>query len=229
MSDYQPMIRDLPDDERPRERLIRNGPHVLSNTELLAILIRVGRKGESVIRVAERLLAEVGSLRGLAQSSHEDLTKVNGIGQVKATELLAALELGKRVSAFSDDSRPIIHSPGDVYRLFGMDMRFLSQEQFRVLCLDTKCGVIRSRLITQGSLNASVVEAREVYREAISSNSASLVAIHNHPSGDPSPSHEDIELTKKLLEAGKILGIELLDHIVIGDGKYVSMKERRLM
>ncbi|MDQ2732422.1 MAG: DNA repair protein RadC, partial [Armatimonadota bacterium] len=213
MSTYQTMIRDMPRDQRPRERLLAIGASALSDTELLAILLRVGSAQESVIRLAERLLHHFGSIKGLAQASPDQLAEVKGIGPAKACEILSALELGKRLAAFTDAPRPSIRSPQDVYTLVGTEMRYLAQEQFRTLCLDTKGGVIRARTVTQGTLNASIVEAREVYREAITCNAASLIAIHNHPSGDPSPSQEDISLTKRLVEAGKILGVECLDHL----------------
>jgi DNA repair protein RadC len=229
MSEYQPMIRDLPRDQRPRERLASFGVSSLSDTELLAILLRVGSAKESVIRLAERLLSHFGSLKGLAQASADDLQETKGIGEAKACELLAALEIGKRLAAFTDAPRPTIRCPQDIYQLVGTEMRFLSQEQFRTLSLDTKGGVIRSRTVTQGSLNASIVEAREVFREAIACNAASLIAIHNHPSGDPTPSQEDVSLTKRLVTAGDIIGITVLDHLVIGDGKWISLKERGLM
>ncbi|HET6383097.1 MAG TPA: DNA repair protein RadC [Armatimonadota bacterium] len=229
MSEYQTMIRDLPQNQRPRERLLEFGASALSDTELLAILLRVGSARESVLRLAERLLHHFGSIKGIAQATAVDLSEVKGIGPAKSTELLAAIELGIRLSRFSEAPRPTIRSPQNVYDLFGSEMRYLSQEQFRTLSLDTKGGVIRSRTVTQGSLNASIVEAREVFREAISCNAANLIAIHNHPSGDPSPSQEDISLTKRLVEAGKVIGIGVLDHLIVGDGKFVSLKERGLM
>lgn len=229
MPDYQPMIRDLPRDQRPRERLLSFGASALSDTELLAIMLRAGSASESVIRLAERLLSHFQSLKGLAQASADDLATLKGIGPAKAAEILACLEIGKRLAAYTDAPRPCIRSPQDVYQIVGAEMRYLSQEQFRTLSLDTRNGVIRSRMVTQGSLNSSIVEAREVFREAISCNAASIIGVHNHPSGDPSPSQEDIALTKRLVEAGQIVGIEFLDHLVIGDGKFVSLKERGLM
>ena len=229
LSEYQILIRDLPADERPRERLLAYGAAALSNTELVAILLRAGTAQESVLRLSERLLHRFENIRGLAQASPADLTQVHGIGPAKSAELLAALELGKRLAAFVDAPRPTIHGPQDVYQLVGVEMRYLGQEQFRTLCLDSRGGVIRSRTVTQGTLNASIVEAREVYREAISCNASTVIAVHNHPSGDPAPSQEDVSLTKRLVESGKVIGIDLVDHLVIGDGRWVSMKERGLM
>lgn len=229
MSEYQPMIRDLPRDQRPRERLLSYGASTLSDTELFAILLRVGSAQESVIRLAERLLHHFRSIKGIAQATADDLACVKGIGPAKACELLAALEIGKRLAAFSDAPRPTIRRPDDVYQLVGSEMRYLSQEQFRTVALDTKGGVIKTKMVTQGSLNSSIVEAREVFRDAISCNAASLIAVHNHPSGDPAPSAEDISLTKRLVEAGSIIGIDVIDHIVVGDGRWISLKERSLM
>ena len=230
MSDYQPtMIRDLPKNQRPRERLQEFGASVLADGELLAILLRTGSSNESVLHLAERLIVQFGSLKGLAMASFASLTDTAGIGPAKASEIQACMEIGKRLAAHMDGPRSSVRCPEDVYTLLGTEMRYLSQEQFRTLCLDSKGYVIRSPTVTKGILNASIVEAREVYREALSCNAASLIAVHNHPSGDPTPSPEDISLTKRLVDAGKTIGIECLDHVVIGDRTFASMKERGLM
>lgn len=224
MADYTVMIRDLPQDQRPRERMLAHGPQALSTSELLALLLRSGTAQESVIRMAERVLAEFGSLKGIASASVHDLSRVKGIGPAKAAELAAAVELGKRLAAFVDGARPVIRSPEDLANLVAPEMRYLRQEQFRVLMLDARNQVLRTRVATQGNLTSSIVDCREVFREAIAANCAAVAVCHNHPSGDPSPSPEDLAVTRRLAEAGKLLGVELVDHLIIGDGRWVSLK-----
>jgi DNA repair protein RadC len=229
MSDYSVMIRDLPADQRPRERLAAYGPQALSTAELLALLLRSGTAQESVIRLAERLLAQFGSLKGVATASLAELAQVRGIGPAKAAELTAAVELGKRLAAFVDAPRPVIRCPEDIANLVGPEMRYLPQEQFRVLFLDTRNQVLRMKTATQGSLNSSIVDCREVFRDAVSANCAAVAVCHNHPSGDPTPSPEDIAVTKRLVQAGQLLGIEVVDHLIVGDGRWVSMKQQGVM
>jgi DNA repair protein RadC len=223
------MIRDLPEDERPRERLVSYGPQALSSAELLAILLRTGTQKFSVIALAEQLLSHFGSLRSLACASIEQMGAINGIGTAKAAQIQAAIELGKRLAAISENPKPVIRTPNEVYSLVSPELRDEAKEHFKALLLDTKNQVIRIRTISIGSLNASLIHPRELYREAISAASASVIVVHNHPSGDPTPSREDVEVTKRLIEAGKVIGIELLDHVVVGDGRFVSLKERGLM
>ena len=223
------MIRDFPVDERPRERLINNGPESLSNQELLAILLRTGTKSESVIQLANRLLTQFGGLMWLKDAAHEEMTNLKGIGQAKAVQISAAVELGRRISNLTYDDRYIIRSPEDGANYVMNDMRFLMQEHFVCLYLNTKNQVIHRQTIFIGSLNASIVHPREVFKEAFRRSAASIICFHNHPSGDPTPSREDIEVTKRLVECGKMIGIEILDHMVIGDKKYVSMKEKGYM
>jgi DNA repair protein RadC len=220
------MIRDFPQDERPRERLLVDGPASLSNHELLAILLRTGSKEESVLQLANRLLTQFEGLRMLKDATVEELTSMKGIGNTKAIQIMAAIELGRRMGRLRYDDRYIIRSPEDGAKFVMEDMRFLSQEHFVCLYLNTKNQVLHRQTIFIGSLNASIVHPREVYKEAFRRSAASIICIHNHPSGDPSPSKEDIEVTKRLSECGKIIGIELLDHLIIGDGKYVSLKEK---
>ena len=230
MSDrYSLAIRDLPAEERPRERLQRYGPEALSTPELIAILLRTGTSKESALSLAERVLAQIGNLRGIAGATVEQLSAVPGIGPVKAIEIRAAVELGKRIAAFTEDARPAIRAPGDVAQLVMSELRHEQREQFRALLLDARHQVIRMRTISIGTVTESLVHPREVFREAIQHGSTALIVCHNHPSGDPSPSAEDIAVTKRLVEAGKIIGIDLLDHVVIGDGRFVSLKERGLM
>jgi DNA repair protein RadC len=226
MPEYSIMIRDLPADQRPRERIAAYGPQALSTAELLALLLRSGTAQESVIRLAERLLAEFRSLRGLAAASVAELSRVRGIGPAKAAELVAAIELGKRLAASVEGARPLVRCPDDIANLVAPEMRYLQQEQFRVLFLDTRHQVLRVKVATQGSLNSSIVDCREVYREAIGANCAAVAVCHNHPSGDPSPSPEDIAVTRRLHDAGRIIGIDLIDHVIIGDGRWVSLKQQ---
>ncbi len=227
---YSPvLIRDLPEDERPRERLIAYGPEALSNAELLAILLRTGVAGVSACGLAERILSQFRGLRGVAQASVDTLAQVNGLGPAKAAQIKAAFELGKRNAVFVDAARPQIRSPQDVVNLVLPELIGEQREHFRALLLDTRNQVLRIRTISIGSLNASVIHPREVFKEAVTQSAAAIIATHNHPSGDPSPSPEDIAVTRRLVEAGRILGIEVLDHVVLGDGRWVSLKERGLM
>lgn len=220
------LIRDIPDDDRPRERFIKHGPESLSNHELIAILIQTGSKNESVLTLANRLLAHFDGLRLLKDASLDELKTLNGIGTAKAIQLLAAIELGRRVSNLAYSDRYCVRSPEDAAKYMMNEMRFLSQEHFVCLYLNTKNQVMHKQTIFIGSLNASIVHPREVYKEAFRRSAASIICLHNHPSGDPSPSREDIEVTKRLVECGKIIGIDLLDHIIIGENKFVSLKEK---
>jgi DNA repair protein RadC len=222
------MIRDLPVDLRPRERLAYAGAGALSTAELLAIILRVGGKGENVIRMAERLLAQFGGIAGLAQAGFDELCRQHGMGEAKTTQIKAALELGRRLMAASPQDRPQVRSPADVANLLMMEMGLLEQEHLRTVLLDTKNFVIRVSNIYAGSLNTAVVRVGEVFREAIRANAASVIVVHNHPSGDPTPSPEDVRVTELLVDAGKLLDIEVLDHLVIGRNRYVSLKERGL-
>jgi DNA repair protein RadC len=223
------MIRDFPEAERPRERLISDGPESLANHELLAILLRTGTKDESVLQLANRLLNHFEGLRLLKDATIEEITSIKGIGTAKAVQILAAIELGRRISRLQYDERYVIRSPEDGAKYVMEDMRFLSQEHFVCLYLNTKNQVIHRKTVFIGSLNASIVHPREVFKEAIKRSAASIICAHNHPSGDPTPSREDIEVTKRLAECGRMIGIELLDHLIIGDRKFVSLKEKGYM
>ncbi|MBT2754574.1 DNA repair protein RadC [Mesobacillus foraminis] len=220
------MIKDYPQNERPRERFIKNGPQSLSNHELIALILGTGTKKESVLQLSNRLLAKFEGLRLLKDATLEELTAIKGIGSAKAIHLLAAIEIGRRLATHTHDDRYVIRSPEDGAKYLMNDMRFLSQEHFVCLYLNTKNQVIHRQTIFIGSLNASIVHPREVFREAVRRAAASVICAHNHPSGDASPSREDIEVTKRLVECGKMIGIELLDHLIIGDNKYVSLKEK---
>ena len=220
------MIRDFPQDERPRERFIHHGPQSLSNHELIAILLRTGTKDESVLQLSNRLLNHFEGLRLLKSATLEEITEIKGIGSAKAIQILAAVEIGRRMANLNYTDRYVIRSPEDGAKYVMNDMRFLTQEHFVCLYLNTKNQVIHKQTVFIGSLNASIVHPREVFREALKRSAASVIALHNHPSGDPSPSREDIEVTKRLVECGKIIGIDLLDHLIIGENKFVSLKEK---
>jgi len=220
------LIKDFPEEERPRERFMLNGAESLTNQELIAILIQTGSKDESALDVANRLLHHFNGLRILKDSTLDELKAIKGIGTAKGLQLLAALELGRRVSKLAFKERYAIRSPEDAAKYLMDEMRFLSQEHFICMYLNTKNIVMHKQTIFIGSLNASIVHPREVYKEAIKRSAASIICLHNHPSGDPSPSREDVEVTRRLAESGKIIGIDLLDHIIIGENKFVSLKEK---
>ena len=225
---YRPMIRDIPAGERPRERLRRYGAGSLSTAELLAILLRVGVKGENVVDLATRLLAQYGGLRGLAKAGFGELEKIKGVGPTKVTQIKAAFELGRRLMVEAPDERPQIRSPADAANLVMMEMGLLDQEHLRLLLLDTRNRVLGIPTVYIGSLNTSVVRVGELFRYALQANCAAIIVVHNHPSGDPTPSPEDINVTRRIVEAGELLDVEVLDHLIIGRQRFVSMKERKL-
>ncbi len=224
---YQPLIRDMPIDERPRERLRMRGPEALTNAELVAILLRTGISGENVVTVAQRILSRFEGLRGLARASFGELSTERAMGEAKASQLLAAMELGKRM-LHEQPERRIVRAAEDVYRMLFADMALLEQEELRVLLLSTRNEVIAMRDVYRGNVSSAVVRIGEVFRDAVREGCPSIIAVHNHPSGDPSPSAEDAALTKQLVEAGHLLGIEVLDHVVIARSGFVSLKERKL-
>ncbi len=192
----------------------------------MAILLRSGTRQESVLQLAQKVIQQFEGLNLLKDATIDELTKVKGIGNAKAVEILASIELGKRVSRLQIDDRYIIRSPDDGAKYVMDEMRFLSQEHFVCIYLNTKNQVLHKQTVFIGSLNASIVHPREVFKEAMKRSAASIICFHNHPSGDPNPSREDIEVTQRLSECGKIIGIDLLDHIIIGDQKFVSLKEK---
>lgn len=222
-------LREVPTEDRPRERMLQYGASALSNAELLAILLRTGTVAESAVHLAERILAEAGGLRYLVDLSPQQLQEIKGIGAAKAMQIGASIELGKRLSQTTQENRVTIRSPKDAARLMMEEMRYHNKEHFVCLFLNTKNHVIGKETLSIGSLNASIVHPREVFREAIRRSSASIICVHNHPSGDPTPSQEDVQMTQRLVEAGEIVGIEVLDHIVIGDKQFISLKEQGLM
>jgi DNA repair protein RadC len=221
-------ITDILPSDRPRERLAECGPQALSNAELLAILLRVGVQGENAVEMGQRLLKDLGNLHGLRRASFYDLSQQRGLGIAKAAQIKAAIELGMRLSVLSPEDRPVIGGPGDAWALVQYEMSALDQEHLRVINLDTRNRVINVEKLYVGSLNSSTVRVGEIFRSAIQRAAASIIVLHNHPSGDPTPSPEDIALTRSVVQAGKLLDIEVLDHLVIGIGKYVSLKERGL-
>jgi len=226
MSGQTIMIKDVPKEDRPRERLLKHGAGHLSNQELLAILLGSGTKEESVIALSNRVLMHFEGLKLLTDATIEELMAIKGIGVAKGVLLLATIELGKRMNQYKPDDKYIIRSPDDGANYIMEEMRSLKQEHFVVLFLNTKNQVIHRQTIFIGSLNASIVHPREVFREAVKRSAASIIVAHNHPSGDPSPSQEDIHVTRRLVESGKMIGIELLDHLIIGDRKFISLKEK---
>ena len=226
---YQPTIRDLPQSERPRERLKEYGAKHLSNTELIAILLRTGMQGENVLSLSSRVLSQVDGLAGLGRSTFAELCSVRGLSEAKACQLLAGLELGRRFLSLVPEERVAINSPQDVANLLSGEMAALDQEHLKVLLLNTKNEVLKIQEIYVGNVNASVVRPAEVIRPAVRDNAPSIIVVHNHPSGDPTPSAEDVSITKELVSAGKLMGVELLDHVVIGNGnRYVSLNEKGL-
>ncbi|MUK86972.1 DNA repair protein RadC [Ornithinibacillus sp. L9] len=226
MSTSTIMIKDVPKEDRPRERLLKLGASHLSNQEILAILLGSGTKEESVMALANRVLMHFEGLKLLKDATIEELTAIKGIGSAKGVLILSAIEIGKRMNEYKPLERYVIRSPEDGADYIMEELRSLKQEHFVVLFLNTKNQIIHRQTIFIGSLNASIVHPREVFREAVKRSAASIIVAHNHPSGDPTPSQEDIHVTRRLVESGKMIGIELLDHLVIGDRKFVSLKEK---
>ncbi len=217
-------VSDLPPSERPRERLLRFGVEALSAQELLALILGRGTRGESVMLTSQRLLSRFGDLQGMAGSSVEELSTVRGIGLAKATQLKAAFELGRRLDSYPVKEKRAIRSPEDALQEVKAKLKGKKKEHFLTILLDTRNQVIGIAPISVGSLDSSVVHPREVFREALAASAASVIFVHNHPSGDPSPSEDDIKLTQRLVEAGKIMGVEVLDHVVVADSAYASLK-----
>lgn len=224
-------IKEWPKDERPREKLMKHGASSLSDSELLAILVNTGTGKTSAVDVAKKLIGEYGSLKNIATLSVSDLKqkKNKGIGTAKAVTIVAAFELGRRMDSKNFDEEKPITTPEDVAKRFGPQLRDLKQEVFKVICLSSSNKIISSREITKGLLNSSLTHPREVFREAILENAASVILLHNHPSGNLEPSREDISITKQIVEAGKIIGISVHDHIIIAGNEHTSMMERGLM
>jgi DNA repair protein RadC len=221
-------IMDLESPERSRERLARLGLQALSNTELIAILLRVGVEGDNVVQVGQRLLNKYGSIRGLYRADYTILLDEHRLLEAKTSALKAAIELSRCQNLKAPEERPSINRPKDVADLVRYEMQALEKEHLRVILIDTRNHVFEILEVYRGSLIASVVRVAEIFTPAVRRNAASILVVHNHPSGDPSPSPEEVTITQRLVEAGKLMEIKILDHIIVGQGRYVSMKERGL-
>ena len=220
-------IKDLPKIDRPREKLEKYGPERLSDSELLAILLRTGKTGKNVIEIASQILTK-HSKRRLLQMTYQDLVKISGIDSAKATTLLAAFELSKRAMEVNDTNLPTINDAKDAVAQL-TDLRDLKKEHFVVLYLNAKNQLVHKETISMGTLNANLVHPREVFEPALKYSAANIMIAHNHPSGDPKPSEDDLEITKRLVEAGKMMGVELLDHVIIVINSHFSFKEEKLL
>lgn len=227
---YQPRVAEMPEGERPRERLLRLGPQALRSDELLAILLRTGTQREGVLQVAERVLGEHSGLRGLASTDLATLADTHGLGEAKATTIAAAFELGRRLALEDGAARPQVTGPGDIARLLQADMQLLQQEELRLLVLDTKHRLVTAQTLYRGTLSAAPGRIAELFREAVRRNAAKVALAHNHPSGDPTPSAQDVQFTREAVAAGRLLDMDVLDHVVIGHGpdRWVSMRRMGL-
>ncbi|MFN8511997.1 MAG: DNA repair protein RadC [Chloroflexia bacterium] len=225
---YRLTIKEMPADERPQEKMKLRGPGSLSTGELIAIILRTGLPGETVVDIAQRLLVNHGGLLGLSRADYGDLCKERGLGEVKAAKLLACVELARRLALEKPDERMRIQSPEDIAAILSSEMAALDQEELRVVLLNTKNEVLRVVTVYRGSVNAAQIRVAEVFKEAVRQNAPSLVVAHNHPSGDPTPSADDVAVTRELVKAGQLLDIEVLDHLVIGDGRHVSLRRKGL-
>ncbi|MBL7125916.1 MAG: DNA repair protein RadC [Dehalococcoidales bacterium] len=222
-------IHDLPASERPRERLQKYGAEALSAQEILALILGRGISGESVMVTAQRLLSQFGSIKGIAGASLEELASIRGIGLAKAAQIRAAFELTSRLESYqSTEKKETVKTPEDVVALVRSRLKGKKKEYFLALLLDTRNQLIRVAEISVGSLDSSIVHPREVFKEAVAASAASVIFAHNHPSGDPEASEDDLNLTKRLAEAGEIMGIDVLDHVIIGEEKYLSLKREGL-
>jgi len=221
-------IRDLPLGERPRERLVKYGSAALSEAELLAIILRTGTPRENVLDLSKRILRDY-NLGELCQLGINEIQKFRGISTVKACQILASVELARRINSFGKAINPLLNSSKEVFSLLGPELRFLKKECFIGLYLDTRNSLIKKEMISLGNLNTSVVHPREIFNLAIRESANSVIIVHNHPSGNPEPSKEDIEITKILIRAGQVIGIPIIDHVIIGDKSYFSMADRNLI
>ncbi len=222
-------IKDLPLEERPRERLKELGAEKLSNAELLAVILRTGSRNETAVRLSERIIYQAGGLRFLPDYTLEELQEMKGIGIAKAVQVKAALELGRRMASTLRPEGISLSSPQDVSAFLMEEMRYYRKEYFKIVLMNTKNQILSVENISVGSLNSSIVHPREIFNMPVKKSAASIILVHNHPSGDPNPSREDLDVTRRLVDAGNIIGIKVLDHIIIGEGKYVSLKEMGFM
>jgi DNA repair protein RadC len=226
MASSSVLLHEFPEEDRPRERLRQVGPEQMSNAELLAILLRTGSRGRSAVDLAELVLKRFGSIRELLNADLEELTDIPGVGLAKAAQLKAAIEVGRRIARFSNAARPRILSAQDAADYMMDRLRFQLKEHFVALHLDAKRRLIGEEIVSVGSLDSTVAHPREIFKTAIKRSAAAIICLHNHPSGDPTPSYEDLEVTRRLVECGQILGVDVLDHIVIGSHSYCSMREK---
>ena len=222
-------IRDMPEEERPRERLLALGAEKVSNAELLAVILRTGTYQDTALDLAQMVLSRAGKLRELPYLAVEELMEIKGIGPAKAVQLKAALELGRRMVVASRGYNVDITSPEEVFNYMMEEMRYLEQEEFRIILLNIKNKVQGVETVFRGGLNSSIVHPREIFRLALRRSAASLILLHNHPSGDPTPSAEDLSVTRRLVEAGEIMGVSILDHIIMGEGRFLSFREKGLI
>lgn len=223
-------VIDIPKEERPIEKLLINGPEILSNAELLAVILRTGTRGENVISLSTRILSEFDGLNGLLDIGISEITSIKGIKNIKASQILAIGELFRRFNSLNlIREGNSISSPRDIAKLLINEMMSLKQEILKLIMLDTKNNIVGIKDVFKGSLNTSIVHPREIFKEALKKSSSSIIICHNHPSGDPTPSKEDINITLRLKECSKIIGVDLLDHLIIGKGKFVSLKEKGII
>ncbi|MBI3493244.1 MAG: DNA repair protein RadC [Acidobacteria bacterium] len=220
-------MKDLLLGDRPREKLLRHGAAALGDNELVALVLGHGSRRGGALALANALLTSRGGLHGLARAGCDDLVRIGGIGPVRATQIVAAIELGRRTLAKPPGERLQILKPFEAVEYLMPRFGSRSAEQFGIVLLDTKHRVMRVAVLAVGTLNATVIEPRDVFREAMMGGAAAIVAFHNHPSGDPTPSPEDVDLTRRLAAAGVLMGIDLIDHVVLGEGRYWSFKEMR--
>jgi DNA repair protein RadC len=222
-------MESWPADDRPRERLYASGPGVLADAELLALQLGSGTRGRTAVEVAREALATYGSLAELASREVAELAGVRGIGPVKAARLVAAFEMTRRLRARTPGQRVILSGPEEVYTAFGPLMEDLKREVFRIALLDAQNGLLRDRIVSEGTLSASLVHPREVFKPAILESAASVILIHNHPSGDPTPSREDVRLTRQLADCARLLDLRIHDHVIIGRGRFVSFARHGIL
>ncbi|HOV73231.1 MAG TPA: DNA repair protein RadC [Candidatus Hydrogenedentes bacterium] len=226
---YPSAVREMPEEDRPRERLERLGPEALRDAELIAVLFRTGTREMGAVALADAVMRHFGNLRAVARASIEQLMEVKGLGRVKAIEIKAALELGRRLVAHTDKDRRRIRNAEDVSSLLMAQFKECETEQFKCLLLNTKNDVVKIVDVASGSLDHVEAVPRDVFRQAVRDGVARVIVCHNHPSGDPEPSRDDLAITKRLVESGHMLGVSLLDHVIFGDGRYVSLAERNLL
>lgn len=220
---YQPRIRDLPEEEKPREKLRKYGPVALKNYELIAVILGKGTRKEGVLELSQRIMSQYGNQAIFSEGDVERVEKALGLSPVRACQVVAAFELGRRL--FGKQYEVFLRSPEEVFQ-YARDIARLKKEHFRGLYLDTRNKLLKDEIISIGTLNTSLAYPRDVFSPALENHAAAVILIHNHPSGDPSPSKDDIELTKRIYQASKILEIDFLDHVIIGDERYVSLKEK---